>query len=195
MLYEIKTVEKNEKELIRKAKRGDEDSFEALILSCKGKAYNIALRYMQNEEDAMDVLQESFIKIYRHLNKFNEESRFDTWVYRIVVNTCNDMIRKNKKYGQTDSVYKNEDNEDVFLETADKDPGPGELLEQKETGSHILKCLGLLGLEHKEVLILRDIKGFSYEEISEILDCSMGTVKSRISRAREKFKEIYLASG
>jgi len=195
MLYEIKTIGNNESELIRKAKRGDEDSFEALILSCKGKAYNIALRYMQNEDDALDVLQESFIKIYRYLNKFNENSRFDTWVYRIVVNTCNDMLRKNKKYNFADSVYKNEEHEDVALEIADSDPGPGELFEQKEEGAYILKCLGLLGFEHREVLILRDIRGFSYDEISEILDCSMGTVKSRLSRARDKLKEIYFKHG
>ena len=182
----------NERELIKKAKNGDEDSFESLILSCKGKAYNIALRYLQNEEDALDALQESFIKIYRHLSKFNEQSRFDTWVYRIVVNTCNDMLRKNKKYNQADSVlHSDEDHEDVVIEIADDGPGPLEILERKEERGNVLACLDSLGDEHREVLILRDIRGFSYDEIAEILDCSMGTVKSKISRARNKFKDIW----
>jgi len=183
----------DERELIRKAKGGDEDSFEALILSCKGKAYNIALRYMGNEEDALDAMQESFIKVFRHLGKFNEQSRFDTWVFRIVVNSCNDMLRKSKRGGTTDIFYKNDEHEDVALEIADSGPGPHELLEKKEESGYLLNCLEQVGAEHKEVLILRDIKGFSYDEIAEILECSMGTVKSRISRARNKLKEIYFS--
>jgi RNA polymerase sigma-70 factor (ECF subfamily) len=182
---------KTEKELIHAAKKGDEQSFETLILSCKEKAYNIALRYMQNEEDALDAMQESFIKIFRHLSKFNEQSRFDTWVYRIVVNSCNDMRRKNKKIHYIDTVYKNEEHEDVTLEIPDKGPGPEELLEKKEESERILKCLNQLSEEHREVLILRDIRGVSYDEIAKILDCSMGTVKSKISRARQKLKDTY----
>ena len=172
----------DENELIKKAKRGDEESFEALILSCKGKAYNIAFRYMGNEEDALDVMQESFIKIYRHLDKFNGQSRFDTWVYRIVVNTASDMLRKNKR----------NEHDDILIEIADHDPGPEEQLEKKEESGYILSCLNRLADEHKEVLILRDINGFAYDEIAKMLDCSMGTVKSKISRARQKLKEIYL---
>ena len=85
-----------ENELIRKALMGDDESFEALLFSCRTKAYNLAFRYLKNHEDASDALQESFIKIYRNLAGFKGESSFDTWVYRIVVNTCNDMIKKNK---------------------------------------------------------------------------------------------------
>ena len=181
----------NEEELILKAQHGDEESFESLILSCKGKAYGIAYRYMQNEEDALDALQESFIKIYRYLDKFNMQSRFDTWVYRIVVNTCNDLLRKNKKYNYADSVYKNDNYDDVVIEIADNSPGQAEAAERKEESRYILECLNRLGAEHREALILRDVKGFTYDEIAEILDCSMGTVKSKISRARQKLKEVY----
>lgn len=184
---------RKEKELIAKAKAGDVESFESLILSCKGKAYNIACRYMKNEEDAMDVLQESFIKIYRHLDKFNEQSQFDTWVYRIVVNAANDMLRKNKSKSPMDSIYKNDDYEDVVIDIPDKSSRPDQLLEQKEESNYILQCLEKVGHDHKEILILRDIRGFSYDEIAEILECSMGTVKSRLSRARQNLKEIYLS--
>ena len=188
-----KVVNEKESEWIEKAKQGDEASFEALILSCKGKAYNIAYRYMRNEEDALDALQESFIKIYKNLHTFNEQSQFDTWVYRIVVNTCHDMLRKNKSRAEQSALYKNADDEEVVIEIADTRPGPAELLEQKEESGYILRCLDKAGDDHKEVLTLRDIHGFSYEEIAGMLDCSMGTVKSRISRARIKLKEIYLA--
>jgi len=192
ILANIDNIRRVEAELIRRAKKGCTESFETLILSCKEKAYNIALRYMKNEEDALDVLQESFIKIFRHLPKFNEQSRFDTWVYRIVVNSCNDMLRKNSKISYSDNVYKSDEDEDVALEIADNAPGPEKMLERKEDSKYILDCLNKLKDEHREIVVLRDINGFSYEEISEILDCSIGTVKSKISRAREKFREIYL---
>jgi RNA polymerase sigma-70 factor (ECF subfamily) len=181
-----------ESELIKRAKKGCVKSFETLILSCKEKAFNIALRYMKNEEDALDALQESFIKIYRHLSKFNEQSRFDTWVYRIVVNSCNDMLRKNSKLKYSENIYRSEDENDVEIEIADSAPGPEKELERKEDSKYIIDCLNKLNDEHREIVVLRDINGFSYEEISEILDCSIGTVKSKISRARQKFKEVYL---
>ncbi|MBE6033827.1 MAG: sigma-70 family RNA polymerase sigma factor [Clostridiales bacterium] len=184
-------ISEKERLLIKKAKEGDEGSFETLILSCKGKAYNIALRYVKNENDAMDILQESFIKIFRHLDKFNEESKFETWVYRIVVNACNDFLRKNKnKYNQLSLLSK--EDEEMEMDIPDSTPSPEELLLKKEHGAYILDCLEKIPIEHKKILILRDIKGFAYEDISEILDCSIGTVKSRISRARNNLKEVYL---
>lgn len=185
---------KEEHVLIQKAMEGDKESLESLLLSCQGKAYSIAFRYMKNEEDAMDVLQESFIKIFRSITAFNFESRFDTWVYRIVMNTCNDFYRKNKKHANLIyfSGYGEEENE-APLEIPDEKAGPGDILEKKEEGQLILKCVDLLSEEHRQVILLRDIKGFSYEEISEILNCSIGTVKSRISRARLRLREIYLS--
>ncbi|MFV0518349.1 MAG: RNA polymerase sigma factor [Aminipila sp.] len=184
-------ISEEEKLLIKKAKEGDEGSFETLILSCKGKAYNIALRYVKNENDALDILQESFIKIFRHLPKFNEQSKFDTWVYRIVVNTCNDFLRKNKaRFNEISSI--SNDEETTEIEIQDTSPIPEEVVLNKEHSSYILECLEKIPIEHKEMIILRDIKGFSYDEISEIVECSIGTVKSRISRARSRLKEVYL---
>ena len=186
-------VDQREKLLIQNAKSGDEGSFEALILSCQGRAYNIALRYLRNEEDALDALQESFIKIFRHLNKFKEDSRFDTWVYRIVVNTCNDIIRKNSNSKITDSIYKTDDDEkETVIEIPDSSGSPEDVLEKKEELDYILLCLDKLNTEQKEVILLRDIQGFTYEEISEILKCSIGTVKSRINRSRLRLREIFL---
>lgn len=181
-----------EKELIKKAKAGDESSFESLILGCQSRAFNIAIRYLKNEEDAMDALQESFIKIFRHLNSFKEDSRFDTWVYRIVVNTCNDMLRKNSNQKITDSIFKTEDERETIIEIPDISGSPEEVFDKKEKTEHIKACLDKLNQEQKEIIILRDVHGFSYDEISEILECSIGTVKSRINRSRLRLREILL---
>jgi len=186
------TADLYEKQLIQKAKTGDERSFESLILGCQSKAYNIALRYLKNEEDALDALQESFIKIFRHLNSFKEDSRFDTWVYRIVVNTCNDMLRKNSNQKITDSIFRTEEEKDTIIEIPDSSGSPEEVLDKKEKSEHLLYCLDKLNQEQKEIIILRDIHGFSYDEISGILDCSVGTVKSRINRSRLRLREILL---
>lgn len=190
------TENHDERTLIMKAVEGDEMSFETLILSCKGKAYNLAFRYMRNEDDALDALQESFIKIYKNLNTFNFKSKFDTWVYRVVANTCSDMLRRNKTRALGSniiSIYgESSDDDEYELEIADNNDTPEVLYEKKEESAYILKCMDKLQEQHREVLILRDIQGCSYEEIAEILGCSIGTVKSRISRARLKLKDIYI---
>lgn len=184
-------INENEKALIKKAIMGDEVSFETLIFSCKGKAYSIAFRYLRNQEDAMDALQESFIKIYRHLDKFNFESSFDTWVYRIVVNTCNDMIKKTNARPKIEELHKYKD--EIFeVEIVDTGLLPDERLLHKEESTYILACLEKILPEQKEILILRDIQGFTYEEIGTMLKCNIGTVKSRISRARQKMRDVYL---
>lgn len=183
---------KSEKELIAAAKAGDERSFELLITQCKTKAYNIALRYLRNEEDAMDALQESFIKIYRHLDSFKEGSKFETWVYRIVVNTCNDMLRKNRGALTESIVRSDEEEEEYTLELPDPEPGPQEALLRREQVEQILAAMERLKPEQKEAIILRDIQGFSYEEISGMVNCSIGTVKSRINRARSRLRDILL---
>lgn len=178
----------NEILLIEKAKNGDEESFEILIRGCTTKAYNTALRFMRNEQDAADVLQESLIKVFRHMDRFKGESRFDTWVYRIVVNTCNDMLRKSTPLKDTDSLNKTDMDGDWVLDIPDLSPSPDEMLDSKETAAQILFCLDQMSAEHKEIIVLRDIQGFSYEEIGQILSCSEGTVKSRINRARQRLR-------
>ncbi|MDR2087945.1 MAG: sigma-70 family RNA polymerase sigma factor [Clostridiales Family XIII bacterium] len=181
-----------ERQLIEEAKNGNESSFEALILSCKKKAWNIAFQYMRNENDAMDALQESFIKIYRNLNSFKGDSRFDTWVHRITVNTCKDMLRKNEKYKLNDSLYTTGEDGDYLREFPDAEPGPEDAVMMSELASELLRCVDMLPPDHRDVIILRDIRNLSYDEISEILDASLGTVKSRINRARGNLRRMWL---
>jgi RNA polymerase sigma-70 factor (ECF subfamily) len=182
----------DETALIEKAIKGDESSFEALILSCQKKAWNIAIQYMRNQSDAMDVLQECFIKIFRNLKNFKGDSRFDTWVYRIMVNTCKDFLRKNEKTHRNEIYFISNDDEEYVREIPSGEPSPEERLSRQETIEELLECMEQLPFDHKEVIVLRDIQNLSYDEISEILSTSLGTVKSRINRARSNLKKLWL---
>lgn len=183
----------NEKELIQKCKEGDIDSFELLIESYQQRVYNIALRMLGNKEDASDIAQEVFIKIYKSIAGFKEEASLSTWIYRIATNVCLDELRKRKKTKviSIDSTIQLEDSE-VSMQMPDERPQPDELLTQKELKQEVQKAINDLKEEHKTVIILRDINGYSYEEIAKILDCTLGTVKSRINRARNTLKNILI---
>ncbi|MCT4619873.1 MAG: sigma-70 family RNA polymerase sigma factor [Marinisporobacter sp.] len=187
------------KELIYKSQQGDIESFETLIKEHEKLAFNIAYRMLGNIEDAKDATQDAFIKAYKALHKFKGESIFSTWLYKIVTNTCLDLLRKRKSQ-KTCSYDRQIDTEDgnIIRELPDEDNIPEDIVAKKERQRNIQKAINSLSENHKIVIVLRDIKGFSYEEMSKILNCSEGTIKSRISRARqalrkviEKNKELY----
>ena len=182
-----------EKALIQKCKQGDIDSFEMLIECYQQKVYNIALRMLGNKEDASDIAQEVFIKVYKSIGGFKEEASLSTWIYRIATNVCLDELRKRKKTKivSIDSTIQLEESE-VSMQMPDERPQPDELLTQKELKQEVQKAINNLKEEHKTVIILRDINGYSYEEIAKILDCTLGTVKSRINRARNALKSILI---
>ncbi|WP_176758854.1 RNA polymerase sigma factor [Alkaliphilus peptidifermentans] len=177
--------------LIEESQQGDMDSFEKLIQPYQKKAFNIAYRMLGNLEDANDVTQEALIKIYKSIDKFKGNSQFSTWLYSIVSNSCIDYIRKNRK-GKILYLDKDYDSgEGTYqLEVPDEENTPEYLLERKETQNMIQDAINQLNYEHREVIILREIEGFTYQEISEILKCSEGTVKSRISRARSSLRSL-----
>ncbi|MBR2383612.1 MAG: sigma-70 family RNA polymerase sigma factor [Anaerotignum sp.] len=182
-----------ERELIRRAKQGDMLAFEELILKHEKIVYNVALRMMNHSEDAKDISQEVFLKAYRSLGNFDERSQFSTWLYRITHNTCIDEMRK-RKGKQSYSLEEELENEEGSMQRqiADEGDTPEESLLREEQKSEILQALDTLSEEHKAAVILRDVKGLSYEEIAEILELSLGTVKSRISRARNQLKKEIL---
>ncbi|TCQ08180.1 RNA polymerase RpoE-like sigma-24 subunit [Serpentinicella alkaliphila] len=174
--------------LIQKSQAGDIKSFEMLIETYQKKAFNIAYRMLGNLEDANDVTQEAFVKVYKSLGKFKGDSKFSTWLYSIVTNASIDYMRKNRK---TDVVYLDKKEEDKMkIEVPDNINTPEHLFEKKEIKRVIHDSINKLSKEHRTVIILRDIQGFSYDEIANILNCSEGTVKSRISRARGQLKNI-----
>lgn len=179
----------NERELIHRAKQGDMLAFEELILQHEKIVYNLALRMMNYSEDAKDISQEVFLKAYRSLSNFDERSAFSTWLYRITHNTCIDEMRR-RKGKQSYSLEEELENEEGSMQRqiADEGDTPEESLLREEQKSEILQALDTLTEEHKMAIILRDVKGLSYEEIAEIQELSLGTVKSRISRARNQLK-------
>mgnify|MGYP005758683759 CR=1 FL=1 len=179
--------------LIKSALKGDMQSFEELIYQYEKKVYNVALRVFKNPEDAKDISQDVFIKIYKNLDKFDNKSSFSTWIYRITTNTCIDELRK-RKGKETVSIDNDiEDDEGRFKrEFADNEPTPEEKVISKEGESEIIKSMNTLSDEHRTIIVMRDIEGLSYTEISEIIGVSIGTVKSRISRARLQLKNIIL---
>ncbi|SCG83122.1 RNA polymerase sigma-H factor Sigma-30 [Proteiniborus sp. DW1] len=181
-----------EQKLIKKCANGNLKAFDELIEKYEKTAYNIALRMLKNPEDAMDVSQEAFIKVFRSIKTFNFESAFSTWLYRIVTNTCLDFLRKrNSNVYSIDNPIQTEEGE-IERDIPDEADSPEELLEKKLTKEMVNNSINKLEENHRIVIILRDIQGFSYEEISKILDCSIGTVKSRINRARKNLKDIII---
>lgn len=181
----------DENKLVNKAVKGDNLAFEALMEKHMGIIYNIALRMTANQDDAEDMTQEIMIKIFRSLGSFKGNSKFSTWIYRVAVNTCLDELKKkkNKKHLSLDAEISGDDGENQ-IEIKDDSPSPEKLAEQNELRDMVAAAVKLLSDEHRAVIVLRDIRGMSYSEIAEILGCSDGTVKSRISRARAQLKMI-----
>lgn len=184
-------VKKEQPEWLNAAKQNDKKAWEKLVTENENLIYHIAYRMMQNEEEAKDISQEIFIKIYRNLQKFDEKSAFSTWIYRIAVNTCIDALRK-KKGKEAVSWEEQTQNQketivDITVET------PEEAYLQKEKQMQIMDMIQNLSPEYKAVLLMRDMENMTYGEIAECLSVSLGTVKSRIARAREQFKKEFLA--
>lgn len=185
--------DQREQEWIARAKAGDMQAFEALILQHEKIVYNVALRMMNHSEDAKDISQEVFLKAYKSIGQFDERAMFSTWLYRITTNTCIDELRR-RKGKQSFSLEEEMENEEGSMQRqiADEGETPEESLLRAERGDELKKALAQLTEEHRMAVILRDIRGLSYEEIAEIMGLPMGTVKSRISRARNQLKQEIL---
>jgi RNA polymerase sigma-70 factor (ECF subfamily) len=178
---------KDDLNLINRFKNSDASAFDEIIFKYQDKIYNLCRHILGNAHDAEDAAQDVFLKAYQHLNKFRPESSLHTWLYRIAVNTCIDYRRK----PLFESLFKNSKEGDVFVVDQPFDsPSPEKLYESKEIGNAIQFALGRLSEKLRTVILLKEIEGLSYEEISEVLDVSIGTVKSRISRAREELKKL-----
>lgn len=179
-----------EKALIAKCKNNDVNAFEKLISDYQKKVFNICYRYIGSYEDASELAQEVFIKVYKNISGFKEQSSLSTWIYKIAVTTCIDEIRRQKKH-----ITVSIDDEEKKIEIPDYQGNPCEAVEKKEMKELVQAAIKDLNEDHREVIILRDMQGLSYEEISQILGVPIGTVKSRIKRARENIKEYLIKCG
>lgn len=179
----------DEKKLIELCKKGDREAFNELVIKYQNKVVNIAYTMLSLPEDAEDAAQEVFIKVYKNISRFNEESALSTWIYRITVNTCNDILRKrmNKKTVSIHGENDDEGNSDMVI--PDPSPPPHTLAMQKETQREVRKAISELKEEYRSVITLFDLEGLSYDEIANITNSPVGTVKSRLNRARNQLKK------
>lgn len=187
-------MDRNEKLLVSKAKAGDVAAFEQLIEAYQKKVYNLALRMTGNQEDAADLAQEAFIRVFRSISGFKEQSSFSTWIYRITTNVCLDEIRKrkNRKVISIDEDIHMDDGE-MKRQIVSDDPLPDKMAERAELRNIVNDAINSLPEDQKVVITLRDLNGLSYEEIAQVLGIPGGTVKSRINRARQALRNVLLS--
>lgn len=182
----------SDEQLVKRCLQGDSQAFEDLAVKYQNKIYALSYRYMGNEEDAYDMAQEAFIKAYRSLRSFKGDSSFGTWMYRIATNVCLDELRRRKRRIiplSLDEPLATRDGDEVEKEIADSSPTADIVYEQKELSQYIQQVLDEMKPDHRATIILRDIMDLTYEEIAQVLDCSIGTVKSRLSRARDALRK------
>ncbi|MBN2879836.1 MAG: RNA polymerase sigma factor [Clostridia bacterium] len=172
-----------DKELLSRALKGDMSAFEELISSNEKRIYNLCFRMMRNEQDAQDMAQEALIKAWKSLRNFHFKSAFSTWLYKIAVNTCLDELRKRKN--NTQSI---EDLSEKGIEMQDEESLG--FADESALKSGLEQALDKLEVNEKLIIVLKDVQGYSYEEISLILSCPIGTVRSRLSRSRRKLADI-----
>ena len=183
-----------EHELVQAARSGDQGAFETLVKANQAMAYQLAYRMTGNPEDAADLTQEVFLSAWRSLSRFQEQSSFGTWIYRMATNASIDFLRREKRR-QVLSMTMEEDSEERQAQVPDERYSPHRLLEQKEARQAVANALAALSPEHRQVLVLREMEGLSYQEIGRLLDLEEGTVKSRIARARLALRDFLIKSG
>lgn len=183
----------SETELIKRCQKGDREAFDELVRMYQGQVINIAYGMLSDREDAYDAAQEAFIKVYRNIGNFKGKSSLSTWIYRIVSNVCNDFLRKRHRGGVVVSMNgAAAEDDDKDMDITDTAPTPEELVELSEQQRALRIAISELSLEYREIITLSDIEQLSYEEISEVLKCPTGTVKSRLNRARNALRKKLL---
>jgi RNA polymerase sigma-70 factor (ECF subfamily) len=180
-------------DLVERASRGDHDAFGELVRRYQQRVYTIAYGICHNQQDALDVSQEVFIKIHKKLKGFRRASSFYTWLYRITANVAIDSQRRKKKVATVDFDERILDEAPPEARTADnKKSDPRNALERKEIHAAILKAIETLPEEQRAVVVLRELENLSYKEIAKAMNCSLGTVMSRLHYGRKKLQEILL---
>jgi len=183
-VLEVQTVEQTDASLIELALSGDTAAYGDLVLRYQDRLYNALVYVTGNSEDARDAVQESLVRAFLKLDSFRGESAFFTWLYRIGFRVAATMQRRKKPMAPLNAPSGGMINEPV-----DAQHGPLERVQQAEQCRMVQAAIGRLRRDHREVVVLREIEGYDYEEIAEILDIPVGTVRSRLHRGRARLKE------
>jgi len=179
-------------EFVCACKEGDVDAFEVLVRKHQKRMFNLAYRMVGNYEEACDIVQDAFISAYKNIKRLKGKAKFSTWLYTIVINRAKNRLNQlraqlHRETVSIDDPVVTHDGK-IRGEPASTEPSALERLERRDIQQKVQECINSLDVEFREVLILRDIQGFSYEEISNLLTIADGTVKSRLSRARDAVK-------
>lgn len=181
--------------LVSQCQAGDQHAFQQLVERYQRKVYGVAFGMLHNAEDAMDVTQEAFIRVHRYLDRFKGSSSFFTWLYRITVNLCIDHLRKEGK-AQTldyDDSIDHSEQEGIGLPWT-QDGNPGTAMDRKELRDLIDKALKSLSPNHRAVILMREVQGLSYKEMARAMQCSKGTIMSRLFHARRRMQTALRAA-
>jgi RNA polymerase sigma-70 factor, ECF subfamily len=192
----VKEVENiSDLELIERCRKGDDMAYCQLVQRYQKRVYIVALGMVKNPDDAMDIAQDGFVKVYRYLNNFQGSSSFYTWLYRIIVNLCIDHIRKRNKTAsdEYDEKYHAKESGGASAGTgvlsSGLDTNPSRNADRKELAQKLQTAIEELPSYHKAVILMREVEGMSYSEISHSLQISKGTVMSRLFHARSKLQQ------
>lgn len=177
--------EVSDRDLVERCQAGHDSAFEDLVRRHQARAVNVAWRLLGNREDAVEVAQDAFVRVYRTLDGFRGDCEFTTWLYRIVVNLAHNKHRWWRRRGRAET-----ETMDGVRQFADPTVPPDTAAIQNEFGRRLSEKIAALPASFREVLVLRNVEGLSYEEIAVVLGCTLGTVKSRIARAREALRVI-----
>lgn len=176
--------------LVRMAQQGDMQAFEELVARYRDKIYARAFSMMRSEEDAIDLSQEAWVKAWQRLGQFQGESSFGTWMTRVVINLCLDQIRKQKRHRTESLEALDEESGGVERQMPVMTVNPTAGLEREELRNRIDQALSQLSREHRTVLILHEFEEMEYKEIAKAMECSIGTVMSRLFYARRKLAAL-----
>ncbi len=186
------SVERTEWDLVRLAGSGDKDAFRELVERYQRRVLAVVMGMLHDREAALEVTQETFIKAFRSIGRFKGDASFYTWIYRIAVNLAIDHQRREWRRPSVDSTRTTGDGqtEDLLDRIGDEDPrgDPFEAAKDSELRAQVLAAIDELTPDHKAVILLRELEGLSYEEISRVMQCSKGTVMSRLHYARKKLQ-------
>jgi RNA polymerase sigma-70 factor (ECF subfamily) len=194
--------EVSDREAVERAQSGDHEGFRILVERHQARAYRVAVRILRDEDQARDAVQDAFLKAYTSLRRFEGRSGFYTWLYRLVVNVCLDMRRRDRSdrhvvWEEGGAVESAADGAGSGLEGSGGPDfaAPGRGVERAELSAALSAAIATLPQGQREVLMLREIDGLSYAEIAEALGISKGTVMSRLHYARRKVQQLLIASG
>jgi RNA polymerase sigma-70 factor, ECF subfamily len=181
-------------EIVRRCQQGDDMAYGQLVSRYQRKVYTIALNMVKSPDDAMDIAQESFIKIHRYIGNFQGSSSFYTWLYRIVVNLCIDHMRRSGKWVSAEfderTIDREHDEKEVCVLSSDLGNNPSKTMGRKELAEQIQRAIDTLPPYHRAVIIMREIEGMSYAEMAKAMKVSKGTIMSRLHHARHKLQKL-----